>query len=78
MRLATLAIRGKAMDWQQIWQIAKRSPAALVGVLAGAVLMYGANQFPVLIEATWGEEESHIKFDSRMERWCEVAEVHTD
>lgn len=64
------------MDWQQLWQIVKRSPAVLGGVLLGATLMYGANQFPLLIEATWGGEQSELRFDSRVEQWCEAVEVN--
>lgn len=64
--------REMTMKYEQIWQVTKRLPTALAGVAIGAALMYGTSQFPVLVEVTWGGEESYVKFDNRMEHWCEA------
>ena len=63
------------MEQGKIWQVIKHSPTALAGVIVGAVLMYGASQFPVFFEANWGTEQSYIRFDNRIERWCEAMNV---
>ena len=65
------------MGYGQYQQIIKRLPTVLAGVMVGAVLMYGMGRFPVLIEVNWGAEESHVRFDSRTERWCEAVSVAT-
>jgi hypothetical protein len=63
------------MDCIKVWTLLKRSSKVLLGAAIGATLMCGTARFPILVEVNWGTEESRIKFDSRSNGLCEVAEI---
>lgn len=73
----TISLKGIVMVNDQLQQLIQRLPTLLCAALVGGVVMGGMSRFPVLIEVNLGEEQSHVKFDSRTGDWCEAIGVNT-
>ena len=72
-----MSLKGVVMANDQLQQLIQRLPILLFGALVGGVVMGGMSRFPVLIEVNLGEEQSHVKFDSRTGDWCEAISINT-
>jgi hypothetical protein len=66
------------MGYREVQQLSKYVGMVASGMVAGAISTGVAVQLPMLIEATWAEQASHIRFDSRTIQQCEVNETEKE
>lgn len=64
------------MGYNKVQQLLTYAGIVASGMAAGAIFTGVAVKLPMLLEAQWAREASHIRFDSRQTgNWCEVEKL---